>query len=280
MGPWTVVGAGAVGATVIYAEGAPDWPHDRLWATVESERVTMLGVSPTLDPRADPEGRADARPLVAARRSARPASRGTATRTSGSSSTVGGGRVPIVNISGGTEVGACFLSTCIVEPIKPVALGFPALGEDMDVVDARGTLGARRGRRARLPATVAGDDARRVARPRALPRDVLAALPRRVDARRLGLGRRGRLLVPARPQRRHAEHRGQADRPGRARVGGDRVRARRRGGGGRHPARGEGRDGVDLLRREARRGARRASSSRTRSPASSARRSSPSGSSG
>src|SRR4030095_15866356 len=48
MGPWTVVGAGAVGATVIYAEGAPDWPHDRLWETVESERVTMLGVSPTL----------------------------------------------------------------------------------------------------------------------------------------------------------------------------------------------------------------------------------------
>ena len=46
--------------------------------------------------------------------------------------------MPIVNISGGTEVGACFLSTCIVEPIKPVALGFPALGEDMDVVDAQG----------------------------------------------------------------------------------------------------------------------------------------------
>jgi acetyl-CoA synthetase len=46
--------------------------------------------------------------------------------------------VPIVNISGGTEVGACFLSTCITEPIKPVALGFPALGQDMDVVDAAG----------------------------------------------------------------------------------------------------------------------------------------------
>ena len=31
MGPWTVVGAGALGATVIYMEGAPDWPDDRLW---------------------------------------------------------------------------------------------------------------------------------------------------------------------------------------------------------------------------------------------------------
>jgi acetyl-CoA synthetase len=38
---------------------------------------------------------------------------------------VGGGRVPIVNESGGTEVGACFLATCVTEPVKPVALGFP-----------------------------------------------------------------------------------------------------------------------------------------------------------
>jgi acetyl-CoA synthetase len=52
--------------------------------------------------------------------------------------TVGESRVPIVNISGGTEVGACFLTTVLTEPIKPVALGFPALGQDMDVVDGEG----------------------------------------------------------------------------------------------------------------------------------------------
>jgi acetyl-CoA synthetase len=51
---------------------------------------------------------------------------------------VGGARVPIVNISGGTEVGACFLTTVLTEPIKPVALGFAALGQDMDVVDQIG----------------------------------------------------------------------------------------------------------------------------------------------
>src|SRR5207237_10179155 len=48
MGPWTVVGAGALGATVVYMEGAPDWPEDRLWRIVEEARVTMLGVSPHL----------------------------------------------------------------------------------------------------------------------------------------------------------------------------------------------------------------------------------------
>src|SRR5262249_5312428 len=48
MGPWTLVGAGALGATIVFMEGAPDWPADRIWRIVESERITMLGVSPTL----------------------------------------------------------------------------------------------------------------------------------------------------------------------------------------------------------------------------------------
>ena len=82
-----------------------------------------------------------------------------------------------------------------------------------------GTALARRGGRARLPKAVAGDDARLLARPGALHRDVLARAARRLGARRLGVGRRGRLLVPARPLRRHAQHRRQADRPGRGRVG-------------------------------------------------------------
>jgi acetyl-CoA synthetase len=50
----------------------------------------------------------------------------------------GGGRVPVVNISGGTEVGACFLSCCVAEPIKECSLGGPALGMAMDVLDPEG----------------------------------------------------------------------------------------------------------------------------------------------
>src|SRR5919198_3988303 len=56
MGPWTVVGATACGATVVFAEGAPDRPEDRLWRLVESERVTMLGLSPTLVRALIPKG--------------------------------------------------------------------------------------------------------------------------------------------------------------------------------------------------------------------------------
>jgi acetyl-CoA synthetase len=137
MGPWTVVGAGACGAAVIYPEGAPDWPHDRLWATIEQERVTMLGVSPTLIRALIPKGEPqhDLSSLKAMCTTGEPWNRDPYLWLF---EHVGGGRAPIVNVSGGTEVGACFLSTCIVEPVKPVALGFPALGEDVDVVDAAG----------------------------------------------------------------------------------------------------------------------------------------------
>ena len=137
MGPWTVVGAWAVGATIVFAEGAPDWPADRLWRTIEDEHVTMLGVSPTLIraliPKGDPQ--ADTSSLKAMATTGEPWNPAPYLWLH---EKVGGGRTPIVNISGGTEVGACFLSVCVVEPIKPVSLGFPALGEDMDVFDADG----------------------------------------------------------------------------------------------------------------------------------------------
>ena len=49
MGPWEIVGALALGATVLLYEGAPNHPGpDRLWALVERHGVTTLGVSPTL----------------------------------------------------------------------------------------------------------------------------------------------------------------------------------------------------------------------------------------
>jgi acetyl-CoA synthetase len=51
---------------------------------------------------------------------------------------VGGGRCPVINISGGTEVGACFLSPHPVRPIKPMSLGGPSLGMAVDVYDDAG----------------------------------------------------------------------------------------------------------------------------------------------
>jgi acetyl-CoA synthetase len=138
MGPWTVVGAGAVGAAVVYLEGAPDYPSDRIWSAVESERVTMLGVSPTLVRALIPHGEpaSELSSLRAVTTTGEPWNRGPYDWLN--EHVCGAGRIPIVNISGGTEVGACFLSVSLLEPTKPCSLGFPALGQDMDVFDDAG----------------------------------------------------------------------------------------------------------------------------------------------
>jgi acetyl-CoA synthetase len=137
MGPWTVVGGGALGSRLVFAEGAPDWPADRLWRLIEEESVSVLGVSPTL--------------IRALRQHGNPAADLSSLRTIVTTGEpwnpepyrwlherVGGGRCPIINCSGGTEVGACFLSPTPAIPIKECSLGLPALGMAMDIVDADG----------------------------------------------------------------------------------------------------------------------------------------------
>ncbi len=137
MGPWTVMGCGALGATIVYAEGAPDWPADRLWRLVEEERVTMLGCSPTLVRALVPHGEPQA-DLSSLRTIVTTGEPWNPDPYRWLFEHVGGGRCPIVNCSGGTEVGACFLSCCVAEPIKECSLGGPATGMAVDVVDAEG----------------------------------------------------------------------------------------------------------------------------------------------
>jgi acetyl-CoA synthetase len=137
MGPWTVVGVGALGARVVYSEGAPDWPPDRVWRLIEAERVSVLGISPTLvrgllqhgDPSSD---LSSLRVFVT---TGEPWNEGPYRWLH---EVVGGGRCPIINCSGGTEVGACFVSPSVAMPIKACSVGLPATGMAMDVVDAAG----------------------------------------------------------------------------------------------------------------------------------------------
>ncbi|MCX8102886.1 MAG: AMP-binding protein [Candidatus Bipolaricaulota bacterium] len=141
MGPWEVVGGLALGGTVFLYEGAPDYPSaDRLWAMVERHRISILGVSPTLI-RAlmkfgeDPVRRHDLsslRILASTGEPWNPAPWWWLFEH------VGDKRCPIINLSGGTEVGACFLSPLPITPLKPCALVGPALGMAVDVFDAEG----------------------------------------------------------------------------------------------------------------------------------------------
>jgi acetyl-CoA synthetase len=141
MGPWEVTAALVNGATLALYEGVPDYPApDRLWSFIERHRVTVLGISPTLIRALMPhgDGPVESHDLSSLRilgSTGEPWNEGP---WRWYFEVVGRGRCPVINISGGTEVGACFLSPHPVRPIKPMSLGGPALGMAVDVYDDDG----------------------------------------------------------------------------------------------------------------------------------------------
>jgi acetyl-CoA synthetase len=141
MGPWMVVAGLANGATIATYDGAPNHPGpDRIWQVASELGLTILGLSPTLVRALQPHGVGEARKHDLS-----------ALRLFGSTGEpwnpepwlwlfdeVGEGKRPIINISGGTEIGACILSANMMQGIKPTSLGGPALGVDADVYDDEG----------------------------------------------------------------------------------------------------------------------------------------------
>jgi len=140
MGTWSILASLCNGAGVVMLEGLPTTPIDRVWRTCAEESVSHLGVSPSL-----------VRGLMAAgdehvKRHALSALRviGSTGQPLDSKSwwwlfnVVGDGRVPIMNISGGTEVGGALLAPTPITPLQPCTVGVPALGLDMDIVDEVG----------------------------------------------------------------------------------------------------------------------------------------------
>jgi len=141
MGPWEILGTLAAGGTLLMYDGAPDYPGpDRLWSFVERHRVNILGVSPTLIRALMANGEAPVRAhdLSSLRVLASTGEPWNEGPWHWYFDVVGSGRCPIVNISGGTEVGACFLSPHVVQPLSACSLGGPALGMAIDVFDENG----------------------------------------------------------------------------------------------------------------------------------------------
>src|SRR5207237_6678164 len=142
MGPWEVLGATLLGATMVLYEGALDFPGpDRLWSLIERHRVSVLGVSPTL-----------IRGLM--RHGSAPAEQHdlSTLRILGSTGepwnpdpwlwffhTAGKGRLPIINYSGGTETSGGLVTGNVLTPLKPCSFSGAVPGIAADVVDEKGT---------------------------------------------------------------------------------------------------------------------------------------------
>src|SRR5213079_1961113 len=142
MGPWEVLGATLLGATMVLYEGALDFPGpDRLWSLIERHRVSVLGVSPTL-----------IRGLM--RHGSAPAEQHdlSTLRILGSTGepwnpdpwlwffhTAGRGCLPIINYSGGTETSGGLVTGNVLTPLKPCSFSGAVPGIAADVVDEKGT---------------------------------------------------------------------------------------------------------------------------------------------
>ena len=141
MGPMLITGTLLHGGTAVLFDGTPDHPApDRLWAIAERHRVTVMGFSPTAARALMPHGpewvrRHDLGSL----------------RIIGSTGepwnpepfrwvfeTVGGGRVPIMNYTGGTEISGGIVSSFPIAPIKPCSFAGPIPGMAADVFDETG----------------------------------------------------------------------------------------------------------------------------------------------
>lgn len=141
MGPWLVFGALILGASLVLYDGAPDYPEpDRLWALVERHRITHLGVSPTLIRALIPKG--DDYPqrhdLCSLRAFASTGEPWNPDPWLWLFESVGRGRIPIINYSGGTEISGGIVMGNPLLPLKPCAFSAPCPGMAADVFDENG----------------------------------------------------------------------------------------------------------------------------------------------
>jgi acetyl-CoA synthetase len=141
MGAWLIYGTLARAATMVMYEGTPDTPDPgRLWRLVANHGVTVMGLSPTL-----------VRSLRAAGDDHLVGHELSRLRVLGSTGEmwdpeswmwlferVGGGRIPIINYSGGTELAGGILCGNVITPLRPASFAGPLPGMDADVVDEHG----------------------------------------------------------------------------------------------------------------------------------------------
>jgi acetyl-CoA synthetase len=140
MSPIVLLGGLIAGSAVALYAGTPDWPDERrIWTFAEAAHVTMLGVSPTLvrllmsKPDGRPVGSGSLRVLASSGEPWTP----DAYRWLFADAF--GGRLPVINYSGGTEVSGAILSNTTAQEIHPCGFAGPMPGMGADIVDDAGS---------------------------------------------------------------------------------------------------------------------------------------------
>jgi acetyl-CoA synthetase len=141
MGPWLILGSLLHGGTMVLYEGSPDTPGpDRLWQMVEDHKVTILGVSPTLvrSLMAHGDEPVEAHDLSSLRVLGGTGELWNPEPFNWFFRTVGGGRLPVINYTGGTEIAGGILCGNVISKLRPCSFAGPLPGMAADVLDDQG----------------------------------------------------------------------------------------------------------------------------------------------
>ena len=143
MGPWEIMGVQHFGGCFLIYEGHPAYPnHERVLGMVQNHRLTHLGISPTYSRSLKTKGEdwikkydlSSLRFLGSTGEPFDPESYMWVFQN------IGSGRVPIINISGGTEMCGCLVSPSPLTPLKPCSVGMPGLGMAIGIADDDGRI--------------------------------------------------------------------------------------------------------------------------------------------
>jgi len=145
VGPSQITAALLAGATCVLVEGTPDYPKtDRLWGLVQDHKISFLGIGPTLARMMMRHGTADvaSHDLGSLRLAASTGEPWDPDSWMWVFEHVLHRRAPLMNYSGGTEVGG-IVATNLLFPIKPASFSGPIPGTGADIVDEQArSLGA------------------------------------------------------------------------------------------------------------------------------------------
>ncbi len=141
VGALTAVTPSYAGGRLLVAEGAPDRPTpDRFWRVIEDYKVTHFGIAPTAARAAMALGRdlVDQHDLTSLKTIISGGEPATPDAWRWLFEVVGGSRVPIINISGGTEIGCSIVTGATILAQKPCAFNGPSLGSGAAVFNDNG----------------------------------------------------------------------------------------------------------------------------------------------
>jgi acetyl-CoA synthetase len=139
VGPLLIMGGLQLGATVVFTEGVPDYPTPRrMWDIIDRNGVTLQGVAPTAMRLVMAQGGGEPGALSSLRAFASTGEAWDEPTWRWLFEAVGGSRRPILNYSGGTEVGGGILIAYPFLPMEPASFNAPLPGLDVAVLDADG----------------------------------------------------------------------------------------------------------------------------------------------